>query len=191
MAVYDCNVVVRCPLTANLHPGDIPTTKRQRAQLSGGCTVGARAAQRPRHRRRARSAHADQAAAGARAHSAHAIGAERVARGADRAAARARARSDHAIGAERVARGSDGSQRLLRPAHRRAAPSAPSAEAPSAEREAAIRLAAGARARSARAIGAPGDNRLHIAITRVSLEQHITVKLEQYKLGGYCLLAPT
>ena len=30
-------------------------------------------------------------------------------------------------------------------------------------------------------------NRLHIA---VSLEQHITVKLEQYKLGGYCLLAP-
>ena len=39
------------------------------------------------------------------------------------AAAGARARSAHAIGAERVARGGDGSQRLRRLAHRRAAPS--------------------------------------------------------------------
>ena len=46
----------------------------------------------------------------------------------------ARARSAHAIGAERVARAVDGSQRLRRPAHRRAAPSARSAvrRAPSA-----------------------------------------------------------
>ena len=111
---------------------DIPTTKKQRAQLIGECTVGTRA------------------------RSGNAIGAERVARGADQAAAGARARSAHAIGAEHVARGGDGSQRLPRPAHKRAARSAPSAErrAQSAEREAAIRLAAGARARSARAIGA-------------------------------------
>ena len=52
----------------------------------------------------------------ARARSAHAIGAERIARSADQAAAGARARSAHAIGAERVARGGDGS---------RAAPAAP------------------------------------------------------------------
>ena len=55
----------------------------------------------------------------------------------------------HAIGAERVARGGDGSQRLPRLAQGHAAPSVPSAE-----REAAIRLAAGARACRARAIGA-------------------------------------
>ena len=55
----------------------------------------------------------------------------------------------HAIGAERVARGGDGSQRLPRLVQGHAAPSAPSAE-----REAAIRLAAGARACRARAIGA-------------------------------------
>ena len=71
---------------------------------------------------------------GARARSAHAFGAERVARGDEKAAAGARARSAHALGGERVARGGDGSQRLRRPAHRRAAPSARSAvrRAPSA-----------------------------------------------------------
>ena len=47
----------------------------------------------------------------------------RVARGGEQAAAGARAHSAHAIGAERVAQGGDGSQRLCRPAHRRAAPS--------------------------------------------------------------------
>ena len=85
----------------------------------------------------------------ARASSAHALGAERVARGSDSAAAGNRARSAHALGAYRVARLGDGSQRLPRPMHRRAAPSAPSAE-----REAVIRLAAGTRAHSAHAISA-------------------------------------
>ena len=84
---------------------DISSTKRQFAQVIGG------------------AAHV-----GARARSAHAFGAERVARGGDRAASGARARSAHALGAERVARGGDGSQRLRRSAHRRAAPSARSAE---------------------------------------------------------------
>ena len=46
---------------------------------------------------------------GARAHSAPAFGAERVARGSDPAATGARARSAHAIGAERVTRGDAGS----------------------------------------------------------------------------------
>ena len=56
----------------------------------------------------------------------------------------------HAIGAERVARGGDGSQRL--PCAAQGA-QRPRRLARNAEREAAIRLAAGARARSARAIG--------------------------------------
>ena len=47
---------------------------------------------------------------GARARSAPAFGAERVARGSDPAATGARARSAHAIGAERVTRGDAGSQ---------------------------------------------------------------------------------
>ena len=47
---------------------------------------------------------------GARARSAPAFGAERVARGGDPAATGARARSAHAIGAERVTRGDAGSQ---------------------------------------------------------------------------------
>ena len=47
---------------------------------------------------------------GARARSAPAFGAERVARGSDPAATGARARSSHAIGAERVMRGDAGSQ---------------------------------------------------------------------------------
>ena len=47
---------------------------------------------------------------GARARSAPAFGAERVARGSDPAATDARARSAHAIGAERVTRGDAGSQ---------------------------------------------------------------------------------
>ena len=91
---------------------------------------------------------------GARARSAHAIGAERAARGRDRAAAGARARSAHAIGAERVARGGDGSQRLRRPAHRRAAPSARSAvrRARSARRRSGSPQAPGAQ--SAHATGA-------------------------------------
>ena len=46
---------------------------------------------------------------GARARSAPALGAERVARGSDPAATGARARSAHAIGAERVTRGDAGS----------------------------------------------------------------------------------
>ena len=56
----------------------------------------------------------------------------------------------HAIGAERVARGGDGSQRL--PCAAQGA-QRPRRLARNAEREAAIRLAAGAWARSARAIG--------------------------------------
>jgi len=52
---------------------------------------------------------------GARARSAHAFGAECVARGGDLAAAGAQARSTHAIGAERAAQGGDGSQRLRPP----------------------------------------------------------------------------
>ena len=93
----------------------------------------ARRLQHPHHQEATRALSAG-AHAGARARSAHAIGAERAARGRDWAAAGARARSAHAIGAERVARGGDGSQRLRRPAHRRAAPSARSAvrRAPSA-----------------------------------------------------------
>ena len=47
---------------------------------------------------------------GARARSARAFGAERVARGRDPAATGARARSAHAIGAERVTQGDTGSQ---------------------------------------------------------------------------------
>ena len=47
---------------------DIPTTKKQRAQVIGECTVGTRA-------RSGNAIGADQAAAGARARSAHAIGA--------------------------------------------------------------------------------------------------------------------
>ena len=89
-----------------------------------------------RQRARNRRGHNACGDVGARACSArpYAIGAERAARGRDWAAAGARARSAHAIGAERVARGGDGSQRLRRPAHRRAAPSARSAvrRAPSA-----------------------------------------------------------
>ena len=88
----------------------------------------------PTHHQEATRALSAGAHAGTRARSALAIGAERAARGRDWAAAGARARSAHAIGAERVARGGDGSQRLRRPAHRRAAPSARSAvrRAPSA-----------------------------------------------------------
>ena len=54
--------------------------------------------------RSARRAHV-----GARARSAPAFGAERVARGSDPAATGARVRSAHAIGAERVTRGDAGS----------------------------------------------------------------------------------
>ena len=82
---------------------------------------------RPRHRRRARSARPRPGC--------------RRRPGAQRA---------HAIGAERVARGGDGSQRL--PCAAQGA-QRPRRLARNAEREAAIRLAAGARARSARAIG--------------------------------------
>ena len=67
-----------------------------------------------------------------------------------RPAAAAGAQRAHAIGAERVARGGDGSQRL--PCAAQGA-QRPRRLARNAEREAAIRLAAGARARSARAIG--------------------------------------
>ena len=67
---------------------DIPTPpRRQRAQLRRqGANVGARARSAP------------------------AFGAERVARGSDPAATGAQARSAHAIGAERVTRGDAGSQ---------------------------------------------------------------------------------
>ena len=50
---------------------------------------------------------------GARARSAPAFGAKRVARGSDPAATGARARSAHAIGAERVTRGDAGSHSAL------------------------------------------------------------------------------
>ena len=50
---------------------------------------------------------------GARARSAPAFGAERVARGSDPAATGARARSAHAIGAKRVTRGDAGSHSAL------------------------------------------------------------------------------
>ena len=69
---------------------DIPTTKRQRAQLSGGTHVGAQA------------------------RSAHAIGAERVARGGDcsqRLPHPVRHRARSTLGAGRVARGGDQARR--------------------------------------------------------------------------------
>ena len=80
---------------------------------------------------------------GARARSAPAFGAERVARGSDPAATGARARSAHAIGAERIARGVDGSQRLCRPGR-------PGTQARSAVRRAPPRRAAPCAERRAR-----------------------------------------
>ena len=179
--------VARSRITMSVPPLPTLALGRSSKHVLQRASRAARSARRLRHSHHQEATCASyrgSAHLGARARSAHAIGAERIARSADQAAAGARARSAHAIGAERVREAAMAAERLRLPrlAHRCAAPSAPSAE-----REAAIRLAAGARARSARAIGAPGHNRLHIA---VSLEQHITVKLEQYKLGGYCLLAP-
>ena len=92
---------------------DMPTTPRGNARVIGGGTC-----RRPRAR------------------SAHAIGAERAARGHDWAAAGARARSAHAIGAERVARGVDGSQRLRRPGRPGTGAQRPRHAAPCAERRA-------------------------------------------------------
>ena len=78
-----------------------------------------RASRAARSTRRLRHPHSPQettcavtrgAHVGARARSAPAFGAERVARGSDPAATGARARSAHAIGAERVTRGDAGSQ---------------------------------------------------------------------------------
>ena len=78
-----------------------------------------RASRAARSARRLRHPHSPQettcavtrgAHVGARARSAPAFGAERVARGSDPAATGARARSAHAIGAERVTRGDAGSQ---------------------------------------------------------------------------------
>ena len=65
----------------------------------------ARRLRRPHHQEATRAVIGGGTHAGARARSAHAIGAERAARGRDWAAAGARARSAHATGAERVARG--------------------------------------------------------------------------------------
>ena len=83
----------------------------------------------PHHQERQRARSRGGAHVGARARSAHAIGAERAARGRYRAAAGARARSAHAIGAERAARGRDRAAagargRAARPCHRRRARSA-------------------------------------------------------------------
>ena len=78
-----------------------------------------RASRAARSTRRLRHPHSPQettcavtrgAHVGARARSAPAFGAERVARGSDPAATSARARSAHAVGAERVTRGDAGSQ---------------------------------------------------------------------------------
>ena len=78
----------------------------------------------------------------------------RVARGGEQAAAGARAHSAHAIGAERVAQGGDGSQRLCRPRHTGA--QRPRCAASSGERVArgGDQASRGRRARSAHAIGA-------------------------------------
>ena len=128
---------------------DIPTTKRQRGALSGGNTCRRPGAQRPRHRRRARSAwprpgcrrrtgaqrprHRRRARSasrrwqpaaappGTQARSAlgaqrRAPSAERVARGAGQARRRRRVRSAHATGAERVARGGASWHAVAQPA---------------------------------------------------------------------------
>ena len=101
---------------------------RGNARVIGGGTCRRPGARRPRHRRRARSARPRPGC--------------RRRPGAQRA---------HAIGAERVARGGDGSQRLCRPAHRRAAPCA-ERRARSARRRSGLPQASGAR--SAHATGA-------------------------------------
>ena len=128
--------------------------------------------------------------AGAQARSAHAIGAERAARGRDRAAARARARSAHAIGAERVARAVDGSQRLRSPAHRRAAPCAERRARSARRRTRSAQDALGAgqarrrrRVRSAHATGAERVARGGASSGMLAQPAHAAT------LGGFCLLA--
>ena len=142
----------------------------------------ARSARRPRHpyqQEAMRASFRGAAHVGARARSAHAFGAERVARGGEKAAAGARARSAHALGGERVARGGDGSQRLRRFAHRRAAPSARSAE----------RRARSARRRSG-SPQAPGAQRpRHRRRARSARRRQLACWRSQHTLGGLCLLA--
>ena len=146
--------VARSRITMSVPPLPTLALGRSSKHVLQRASRAARSARRLRHSHHQEATCASyrgSAHLGARARSAHAIGAERIARSADQAAAGARARSAHAIGAERVREAAMAAERLRLPrlAHRCAAPSAPSAE-----REAAIRLAAGARARSARAIGA-------------------------------------
>ena len=82
------------------------SAKRALHQASRAARSAQRLQQRHAHHQEAtRALSAGAQHAGARARSAHAIGAERAARGRDWAAAGARARSAHATGAERVARG--------------------------------------------------------------------------------------
>ena len=131
----------RCPARSCMIMSETPlptlalgrSAKRALRQASRSAR-SARRLRHPHHQEATRTFPGGGQHVGARARSAHAIGAERAARGRDWAAAGARARSAHAIGAERVARAVDGSQRLRRPAHGRAAPSARSAvrRAPSA-----------------------------------------------------------
>ena len=89
-------------VAADGRPAKAPTAQKVRFFLVESAR---RLRQRHAHHQEATRALSAGAHAGARARSAHAIGAERAARGHDWAAAGARARSAHAIGAERVARG--------------------------------------------------------------------------------------
>ena len=155
---------------------DIPTTKNQRAQVSGRVHSRRPGAQRQRHRRLALRARRRPG--------------YRRRPGAQRPRHRRRARSARrrwqpaAAPPGTQARSALGAERREPSAERRAQ---------NAEREAAIRLAASARARSARAIGAPGDHPSSTSThSRKPRTAHtaLTVKLEPYKLGGYCLLAP-
>ena len=178
-------VMITLPLPSTLHLGRSSKHAFQRAPRA------ARSARRPRHPHHQEAA----CATSRRMHSGRP--------GAQRQRHRRRARS---------ARRRSGCRRrpgAQRPRHRRRARSArrrwqPAAAPPGTQARSA--LGAERRAQSAERRARGGDqarrrrpgaqrprhrrsyyNRLHIA---VSLEQHITVKLEQYKLGGYCLLAP-
>ena len=135
--------VARSRITMSVPP--LPTlalgrSSKHALQRASRAARSARRLRHSHHQEATCASYRGSAHLGARARSAHAIGAERIARSADQAAAGARARSAHAIGAERVREAAMAAERLRLPrlAHRCAAPSAPSAErrAPSAERRA-------------------------------------------------------
>ena len=119
---------------------------------------------------------------GARARSAHAFGAVRVARGGEKTAAGARARSAHTLGGERVARGPAMAASGCAAWHTGA--QRPRRAAPCAER----------RARSARrrsgSLQAPGAQRpRHRRRARSARRRQLACWRSQHTLGGLCLLA--